>query len=319
VLPRDRQSFKKWIAFNLAHVYYDSHYYEDRDTTMKTTPPGVYEPDFQTDRAIEYINANQNRKYCLFLSFGPPHQVHTGEFLPPGGDYTFPYDPASLTLRPNVDYFDPTYARQWYADYYGVISNLDWNVGRIMSTLEELGLAQDTILVFSSDHGVSLGSHYGEFGSFLKKGRIEAEILDVPFILRYPRRVSPQVVSDVFSTVDVLPTLLGLSKIPVPEGVMGRDFSPLLLWGGPPTEPPWGPLPSTTSVLVGFWGGNWLGLRTPEYSLDVRGNTLQPLKLYHNTIDPYQMTNFIDHPDYQLVKEELYAEFLAWLDYVGYG
>ena len=317
VAPVDRQGFTTWIAFNLAHVYYDSKYYMDRDPTIHTIPSGVYEPDFQTDRAINYITANQDRRFCLFLSIGPPHQPHRGPDTPPGGDYTFPYNPSDLTLRPNVDYPDVDFARQKYADYYGIASNFDWNVGRIVNTVDSLGLANDTIIVVSADHGVSLGSHFSTYQQFLKKGRIEAEMLDVPFILRYPARVAPQVITDVFTSVDIMPTLLGFCKLSTPPGVMGRDFSPLLISGTQPVEPPYGPVPSTESALVAFFGSNWVGVRTMEYTLDCNGHTLQPTKLYHNTTDPYQMTNLVDDPAYTEIRDNLHQQLLVWLDYVG--
>lgn len=316
VAPADRQGFTTWIAFNLAHVYYGGKYYLDRDPVIRTIPDGVYEPDFQTDRAIGYINANRDRRFCLVVSIGIPHQPHVPPDLPPGGDYMFPYDPNSLTLRPNVDYPDLDYARQEYADYYGMASNFDWNVGRIVDAVDSLGLANDTIIVVSADHGVTLGSHYGIYQQFLKKGRIEAEMLDVPFILRYPARVAPQVVTDVFTSVDIMPTLLGFCKLPAPSGVMGRDFSPLLSNGSPPIEPPYGPVPSTESALVAFFGSNWVGVRTQEYSLDCNGRTLQPTKLYHNISDPYQMTNLVDDPDFAPIIDDLHQQLLAWMDYV---
>ena len=120
VEPDDRQGFKKWLAFNYAHVYYRSKYYLNDDPTLRTIPEGEYEPDFQTDRAIQFITNHHDRQFCLFLSIGTPHPkcLNSGDLLPPGGDdYEFPYDPDSLTLRPNVDYADLDSAREKYADY----------------------------------------------------------------------------------------------------------------------------------------------------------------------------------------------------------
>jgi arylsulfatase A-like enzyme len=315
VPPRQRQGFEKWLAFNFGHTYYDGHYYEDRDPVMRTIPDGVYEPDWQTEQAISFITANQASPFFLFLSIGTPHEGTVPD-TPPGGDYLFPYDPDSLTLRPNVDYPDLDYARQEYADYYGIVSNLDWNVGRIMEVLDTLGLANRTIVAITSDHGDYLGSHYGTIGKFRGKKRIEAESLDVPFILRYPNRVAPVTVADVFNSVDVLPTLLGLCSLRAPSGVMGRNFSPTLTGGGQPIEPPWGPVPSAESAFVGVLGGTWVGLRTVEYSLECNRSTLAPTRLFDNESDPYQMTNVVDDPAYEAIRNALHDELLAWMDYV---
>lgn len=316
--PADRQGFVRWIGFNCAHVYYDGKYYVDRDPLVRQIPPEVYEPDFQTDQAIQFITANRSSRFCVFLSFGPPHITQARRYLPPGGDYHFPYDPETLTLRPNVDYPDAGEARQKYADYYGVTSDLDWNVGRVLATLDSLGLTQNTIVVVSSDHGDVLGSQYSRTGRFNAKGYLYAESLDTPFILRYPQRVAPALVTELFTSVDILPTLLGLCGLPVPGGVMGRDFSPRLVWGLPPTDPPWGPVPTSSSVLVGMFQGSWLGVRTAEYSFSCIGPNLTPKLLFHNTIDPYQLVNRVDDPAYQSVRNELLLELNAWLDYVEY-
>ena len=319
VAPEDRQGFDRWVAFNCAHVYYDGKYYVDGDPVVRQIPAGVYEPDFQTDQAIQFITANRLSRFCVFLSFGPPHPHQAGQYLPPGGDYHFPYDPDTLTLRPNVDYPDVQTARQEYADYYGVTSNIDWNVGRVMAALNALRLARNTIVVLSSDHGDLLGSQYGRTGRFNAKGYLYAESLNVPFVLRYPARVTPAVVPELFTSVDIMPTLLGLCGVPVPGGVMGRDFSRRLVWGLPPTEPPWGAVPSTSSVLVGMFQGSWVGIRTAEYSFGCIGPNLTPKLLFHDAIDPYQLTNRVGDPEYQPVREALQLELHAWLDYVEYG
>jgi len=109
-----------------------------------------------------------------------------------------------------------------------MISNFDWNVGRIQDTLETLGLANNTILVVSSDHGDFLGSHYGTLEAFSGKSVIYAESLDVPFILCYPQMVAPVVVNDVFTSVDIMLTLLGLCGLPIPESVTPEEYAQFL-------------------------------------------------------------------------------------------
>jgi arylsulfatase A-like enzyme len=318
VAPKDRQGFQNWTAFNKGHVYYGGKYYKDRDPTLRTIPPGVYEPDFQTDEAIRFITANRRRKFCLFVSIGTPHQQSAGSDLPPGGDYTFPYDPQALSLRPNVDYPDEEYAQQEYADYYGIVSNFDWNVGRILAALQDLQLEAQTIVVVTSDHGDYLGSHYSLLERFRGKSEIYAECLDVPFLLRFPPAIEPGEVDQMFTSVDIMPTLLGLCKLPIPQGVMGRDFTPLLVKGENPGEPPFGPTPSQESALVGMFADDWVGVRTAEFTLACDRLTLAPSTLFHNTQDPYQMTNLVDDPAYLPVREELRQEMIAWLEYVDY-
>lgn len=315
VPPERRQGNQWWLGFNGGHTYYGGGYYKGNDPVMRTLKEGVYEPDFQFGQAIEYIEAHQDERFCLVMSNGTPHRSTCGSLAdPPGGNYHFPYDPAALTLRPNFDYPEPDEIRAELAVYYGMISNFDWNVGRLMAALDELGLADNTVLAISSDHGGLFGSHYVAAGHCGKE-EIWAESLDVPFILRYPRRVRPKVLDHLFTAVDVMPTLLGLCGVPVPSQVMGRNFAPLLLNGEAPLEPPWGPVPSPDEAFVGMFGKDWLGVCTPRYTMrcDTR---LRPDLLYDNLQDPYQLTNLVDDPAYRKVRSRLQADATAWLAYV---
>lgn len=318
VAPADRQGFSMWIGYNCLHLYYNNLYYVNRDPAPRQIPAGCYEPDWQTRRAIDWIAHNAGRPFFLMLSIGTPHPAGGLNDLPPGGDYRFPYLPNDLKLRANVDYPDLDLARYEYADYYGMISNLDWNVGRILSALSDLGLEENTIVVFTSDHGDYLGSHYGVVGRLRGKAVIYSEALDVPFLLRWLGHIDPMVVPDIFTSVDIMPTLLGLCGLPALSGVMGRDFSPVLTGTGSPTEPPWGPVPSTESALVGmYWPGGWIGVRTGEYTLACQGYGWEPTELYHDTEDPYQLVNRVSDRGYAAVREFLRDQAMAWLDYVG--
>lgn len=318
VPPWARQGFDKWAAFNGGHIYYESKYYVDDDPSIHQTNRKTYEPDFQTDTAIRFIRENRSQSFLLVMSIGTPHPPNRGRDLPPGGAYTFPYDPQSMTLRPNVDYPDLDYARQEYADYYGMISNIDWNLGRILEALDRFRLDRRTIVVFASDHGDYVGSHYATLGGFRGKSVIFSESLDIPFVLRYPTAIAPIQVSQVFSAVDMMPTLLGLCRLRIPRGVMGRDFSPLLIAGQPPANPPYGPVPSTESAFVHMLAGPflWLGVRTQEYTLECDLVTYLPTRLYHNAVDPYQMTNLVDDPAYDSIKANLHKQTLSWVNFV---
>jgi arylsulfatase A-like enzyme len=320
VIPERRHGFKYFLGFNFAHVYYGGQYYLNNDPILRQIPPGVYEADFQTDRAIDFIAAYQAEPFCLFVSTGPPHQTNCqGNPDPPGGDYHFPYDPDSLTLRPNMNQGEPGAKRAAYARCYGMTSNFDWNVGRIVATLDSLGLADNTILCVSSDHGDTIGSHYVELGYSGKKN-IFAESLNVPLILRYPARIAPQVVQGVFRAVDVMPTLLGLSDAPVPSGVMGFDWSPFLLRGEPPLDSPWAPSPSRDRLLAGMFiqdvpNQDWVGVVSPQYTYECRRVSREPTRLFDNFNDPYQMANLVNDPGYASLRAELAALTDSWMNW----
>lgn len=135
--------------------------------------------------------------------------------------------PAPLRLlilrgRP-VHETDPARLQWMYRSYYGAISHIDREVGRILSTLEEAGIAENTIVVFSSDHGDQLLEH----GLMGKNCFFEASIR-VPFILRWPGRIPPRHSDELVESVDLVPTLFELAGLPEPYPSQGRSLVPLI-------------------------------------------------------------------------------------------
>jgi len=116
--------------------------------------------------------------------------------------------------------------KQLVATYYGMVSMLDKYVGAILDRLDELGLADDTIVVFTTDHGHFFGQH----GLQAKGGFMYEDLIKVPFLVRYPGKVPAGCVSDAFqSLVDLAPTFLSFAGIPVPHGMTGVDQSKVWL------------------------------------------------------------------------------------------
>jgi len=125
--------------------------------------------------------------------------------------------------------------RQWayqrfIKDYLRVIAGIDDNIGRLLDALDRDGLADDTVVIYTSDHGFFLGDH----GWYDKRFMYEPS-LRVPFILRYPRVVKPGMVNrDIILNVDFAPLLLGLADIAAPDHFQGRSFQPQLIGQTPP-------------------------------------------------------------------------------------
>ena len=139
------------------------------------------------------------------------------------------YDADKLKFRPNV--FLDLGNKDIMLNYYAAITSLDWNMGRLMEALDKLGIADDTIVIFTSDHGDMIYSLY----LFQKQWPYE-ESISVPFIVRWPKKIGAGQVSDLLlGTPDIMPTLLGLSGVGVPDSVEGKDLSGFIL--GTSTEP----------------------------------------------------------------------------------
>jgi arylsulfatase A-like enzyme len=198
-----------------------------------------------------------------------------------------------LTLRPNVPRHLEDKTRKALAGYYAHIAALDDCIGEIVGTLKELGLENDTILVFTSDHGDMLYSH-----SKQKKQKPWDESICVPFLLRYPAALGKRgkTLDMPINAPDIMPTLLGLSGIEIPRTVEGTDFSDVLRGTEKPKDN--AALISCPSPF-GQWrrangGREYRGIRTRRYTYvrDLNG----PWLLYDNKRDPYQLNNLCNKP-----------------------
>jgi arylsulfatase A-like enzyme len=297
--PR-RQGFDYWAAANFDHNYDRSIYYEDTDE------PKVwqgYDADDQTGRTIDYLkNRDPSKPFCLFLSWGPPH--HPYRIV--DEKYLNLYDPEKITQRPNC----PEAPKEDLWGYYAQTTFLDEQFGRLVNAIDSLGLKDNTIVAFSSDHGDMHGSH----GHYKKQWPWD-ECIRTPFLLRYPAAVKPGSVFEFpISAIDVMPTLLGMAGVEIPDTVQGVDLSPYIR--GQKGDPPESVLfmnPCTFEIgddrgpdQYPTYKGMQLqyrGIRTNRYTY-VR--TIEgPWLLYDNEQDPYQMNNLINQPDMKSVKEKL--------------
>ncbi|MEB2363863.1 MAG: sulfatase [Bryobacteraceae bacterium] len=328
-----RHGFDYWAAHNCSHAYRRAVYYRDDPNPV---PVEGWEPDVQTGLAIDFIrSAPRNQPFAMVMSWGPPHTPFEApeEFL---ARYRKP-----LKLRPNVGItsdsllrIDDSRFRKRAANpqevleeitlrYYAAISNLDHNFGRLLGCLDELGIAEDTVVVFTSDHGDMLGSH-GQF----HKGQPWEESVRVPFLIAYPREIRGGTRSDVLlGTPDILPTLLGLMGIRKPGGIQGEDLSPVLR--GRSMRGPRSALLTIPCALT-TWGGRWNRLadggygfppgfmrpyravrtRTHTYARDRKGSWM----LYDNVKDPYQRNNLIETRGPGAIPSECQKELADWLD-----
>ena len=196
------------------------------------------------DRAADYIRRQGDDPFALCVSYLEPHPPHTGplndyydlDSLPTGPAFMEqpPFD-APLLVRLMAAFYmqSENYGldlrteagwRALMARYWGNVTLVDRSVGRILKALEESGKADDTIVVFTSDHGELMGDH-----GILGKTLMYEESIKVPMLLRAPmldhasRRIGGR-----FSHIDLVPTLLELMDVPAPEALQGRSRVPVL-------------------------------------------------------------------------------------------
>lgn len=281
---KNRRGWDFWAVRNCSHKHFETKYW--LNDSKEPTIEARWEPEAQTDLAIEFMKKNRKNPFCLMLSFGPPHNPYAAP-----EKYTAMYK-KDLPRRPNV----PKGAKSPLREYYGMITSLDECVGRIMKALSELGIEKNTILCFSSDHGDMLGSQ----GHALKQRPWE-ESINVPFIARYPDGIKAgQKRNWLFSSVDVMPTLLGLAGVAIPGGVQGLNHACLFTGkGGTPRKEVFlfnhrhgqGP------------GTSWRGIRTNDhvYAYHTHGEWV----MYNLKEDPYELKNLVDDPAHAGTKEDL--------------
>jgi arylsulfatase A-like enzyme len=301
--PERRLGFKYWKALECSHNYNNSLYYDDSPEQKKWEG---YDSISQSQDACKYIREHKSdNPFALFLSWGPPH----APYLTAPEEYRNKFNGDNLTIRPNVPAEMEKTARRDYAGYYAHMTALDDCLQTILDTIDDSNLRDNTIVVFTSDHGDMLYSHGSK-----KKQQPQEESVCVPFLVRYPATLKGgQTIDMPFSTSDIMPTLLGLCGIEVPGTVEGDDCSGVLRG----TEAPF-----LESSLIscpapfGQWtrsvgGREYRGVRTRQYTYarDLNG----PWLLFDNAADPYQQHNLVNEPEYASVQQNMEEQLQQWL------
>jgi arylsulfatase A-like enzyme len=296
----------RWAAYNFHHNYYDAYYHTD--TPEKIFYGGdIYEPDAQTGLMIDFIReaSASNKPFAAFLSYGTPHDPWAASNVPE--KYAKMFEDVSFPNPPNYKGQNDKYAdgwgrlrpgqrkmlESWRRYYYAMTANLDWNIGRLMDTLERSGLAENTIVVFTSDHGEMFGAQGRR-----AKNIFYEEAARIPFLIRWPKNIPAGLVSDAcLSTVDIMPTILSLMDLKIPGQVEGVDLSHRAL-GEEGPEPEAAFLQNTGACAAWENGHEWRALRDKQYTYAIYRVDKAEL-LFDNRNDPYQMKNLAGDPGYK--------------------
>jgi arylsulfatase A-like enzyme len=297
VAPERRQGFMYWKAAECSHNYNHMLYYENESPEKKYWDG--YSPYALSRDAQDYLikRAADGQSFLLFISFATPHFPHHSA----PEEYRKLYPPSRVKLRPNVpeELYEEVFRE--IQGYYAHCTATDRAIGEIVDKIRELGLFQNTVLVFTSDHGEMMGSH----GRLPYRKQLPwDESVRVPFLISYPG-IGGNRGSEVhapLTTPDILPSLLSLCNIPVPGSVEGEDLSALIR------------LPDTVKdrsalfMNVCPFGANfedpeYRGIRTSRYTY-VRSPE-GPVMLFDNREDPWQMNNLVNLPEYAELRTRL--------------
>lgn len=213
--PDRRHGFDFWYAYNTFDLHFQPHYWtedlprkkEVRDWSVK----------HETEVAIDFITKqNPDKPFALFLSWNPPHP---GYMAPK--EFKDLYKDIDLFPRKNNPADHMKNSRMLY---YAGISGCDHYFGELLKTLEEKGIADNTIVIFTSDHGDMLGSH-GRYS----KGIWYEESIGIPFMVRWPKQIAAGKENMVFGNCHFMPTILGLMGLDIPQTTEGHDYSNIIL------------------------------------------------------------------------------------------
>lgn len=309
------QHASEWKAYNFNHNNYHGYYWKDESEDMVKVPIDGYQTDTWNRMACDFIAsaAGHDEPFALFLSYSPPHDPWTQDNLPPG--YYEKFEGMDFGHPPNFKENPDQYAdrqkspeefAKWKESllenrrcYYAMVNYLDDKLGELMTAIEHVGCGENTVVVYTSDHGEMFGSQ----GRVFKLSFYE-ESCRVPFLIRYPEAVKPGTVSDAcLNTPDIAPTLLGLLGADPIQGAEGMDLSHCVR-GIPGPEPDFAFMQGMGHTYVWKDGSEWRAIRNKQYTY-ARYLCDGSEHLYDNRIDPFQMDNLAGNPHFERTLRDL--------------
>ncbi len=350
----DPTGFDYWNVLPGQGLYHNPKMIENG---TERTYPG-YVTDLITDLSLDWLRGrDRDRPFCLLVHHKAPHRPWE-----PDAKHAAMYEDVDI---PEPETFDDDYAhrasaaaaarmridrdlnerdtkgpvpdglsaaeakrwkyRRYMQDYLRCVASIDDNVGRLLDYLDAEGLAEDTLVVYTSDQGFFLGDH-----NWFDKRFMYEESLRMPFLVRWPREIAPGSVNDrIVTNVDFAPTFLDLAGVPIPDTFQGYSLRPLF---GGDTPEGWQP-----SVYYRYWMHYdaihhvyaHYGVRTERHkliyyyadALGQPGATDEPQEpeweLFDLERDPHELRNVYHEPEYADVVRELRGELRRQQERVG--
>ena len=327
----DEVGFDSYLIPRVHHCHTGQSFTENGGPEL--TPDG-YSVDFEAERVAAFLHERRDaaRPFFLFYNLSPPHCPLAD--VPES--FRTMYDPREIPLRPNADpetplarqdfwfriyrydfkYYEmhlpytetlpPGYGlRELTAEYYGAATWMDDAFGRMLSTLNREGMEENTLVVFTADHGDNLGSL-----GLVQKDSPNEEAVRIPLILRWPHGPAAEgaVVSPLMSLVDVAPTILDLLALPRADHMHGRSAASLV--GGS------SPAPGDDAAFIESRLG--VAVRTPTHMLQLpyRPGTREladrPDCFYDLRSDPFQQRNMAGSRSRSAAAGEIASRIRNW-------
>jgi arylsulfatase A-like enzyme len=296
----DRGGYQYWLASNLLEFTsdaYDTVMYDNSGAPVKL--PG-YRVDALTDAAIRYVDQHQQEPFFLFISYiEPHHQNHLDDYPPPDGyreRYTGRWTPPDLAALGGS-------SPQHLGGYYGMVKRLDEALGRLLDALRSLKLLDDTVVLYTADHG----NHFKTRNSEYKRSCHESAIR-LPTAIQGPGFDGGGRLNQLTDLLDLPPTLLDAAGLPIPASMQGRSLLPLV--NRQPVEWADDVLIQISEAQVGraLRTKRWkYGVDAPDKhgGRDASSERYVEQYLYDLQADPHELTNLVGLVNFRAVADDL--------------
>ena len=284
--------------------------------------PKFHQTTWATERSLEFIQEERSGPWMLTVNIYDPHPP----FIPPKSyadrfnpdDMPGPYfresDLAQQEKLKEIDFQNEIKtpeghdAKTKQARYYAMIAQIDDQFARILKLLDDTGQRENTMIIFTSDHGETLGDH----GLVFKGCRFYEGLVRVPLIFSWPGKIKAGLKSDgLVELLDMSATILDVADVEIPDYFQGQSLMPVMTGEQSPDyirdSVRCEYFDSLDQYFTGGYGAFGTMYRRGQYKLSIyHGKKLG--ELYDLEKDPWEFENLWDHPDYQALKHELIYE-----------
>jgi arylsulfatase A-like enzyme len=315
---KDQGGFNHYIGYQCYNGFYDDVCFYDKEGNEHKFDK--HRTEVTTDLAIEQLRklSKGDKPFMLMMSYQAPHYPEQ-----PAPEYEAMYKDRKIIRRQNcqdIDPFTPTYSpysprpfeedmnfRKYGNDldeyirlYNAMCTQIDADTGRLLDELEALGIAEDTMVVFTSDHGDMQGSH-----GLKNKCLPYEESAGIPFIAYVPGTPGGRISDALVSGIDMMPTCLELAGAQIPDSVQGQSFASLLK--GETTQ-------SQDTIFVENNQTNWCMILKGDWKLaaERQDDGLAPYLMTNLREDPYEKHNRFEDASVAELRKELLSELNTW-------
>ena len=317
-VPKEKQGeYRYWRAADVLEFTshgYDGFVFDENDNRIDFTG---YRVDCITDFALEFLEQYRGEKpFFMTVSHIEPHHQNDHHHYegPIGSKEKY----ANFTSPKDLEVLGGNH-REEYPDYLGQCASLDKNLGRLVNKLKEMGIYEDTVIIYLADHGSHFmtrnqDAHLNGYDDY--KRSMHDACLRVPLVVTGGEFTGGGVVTDLISTAGLPRTILGIAGVDVGDKMIGEDFADVLHKTDP--DRPNEVFAQISESRVGR------AIRTADYAYSVyapgiNGGAQPAADLYADDFfydlkkDPYELNNLIDDPAYTQVKQELRKKLLKWI------